>query len=288
MSQSALGTHIARIRKYQELQSTLFHLNRPAALDIVDAAEPILHAYARIKELCFSSKVTLKEGVELEDLLERLVGNLKSMTRQYDECRNEIEALKQLGMTGAKLIKSDSFFTNLTEGFSLTGSRETVHDDHFVRRNLYWLDPASLKKFDDAICQLLMYGRIEPLQLTAESSPERQFDSLQRICICYGMAMSQTVASSVFVDVPDIWQGLIGDCETMNKNAKIAQNLVKSDMQQDLELAMVDLHTLVADETRKGGEFIRFESVLCAKSGIKSLRAVIENLSTLFTTRPAA
>jgi hypothetical protein len=85
MSESALGTHIARIRKYQEVQSTLFHLNRTAALDIVDGAEPILHAYARIRALSFSPKVTLKEGVELEGLLEHLVVNLTLMARQYDE-----------------------------------------------------------------------------------------------------------------------------------------------------------------------------------------------------------
>jgi hypothetical protein len=100
--------------------------------------------------------------------------------------------------------------------------------------------------------------------------------------------MSQTVASSVFVDVPEIWQGLISDCKAVEKKVHTAQNLAKSGMQRDLELAMVDLHTLVADETRKGSEFIRFESVFFAKSGIKSLRAVLENLSTRFTTRPDA
>lgn len=281
MSQSALNKHIVKVGLYHELQSKLFHLNHPDVLKLLDEAGSVPHTFARIKELCLRSRLLAEEGAELQGLLEKLVGTLTAMASQYDQYQNEVSALSRLGKAGAELIWSGSFHSKLKDKI-FGSSYDNVCDKDFERRKLYWIDPNSQVEFEHAVSQLLRHGKLELVQLSSEPSHEKQFHSLQTILIGYGLTMLQTMPYAVFAELPSILKELTDECSKIKANSQLVQGLAKSDMLQALESAMMELRAMVIDETRKGSEFIHFDSLLFAKSGIKPLRDFIEKWSTNF------
>ncbi len=282
MSECTLTKFIARRNRYQEWQSNLFHLNRPEALKMLYDAEVFLKAYAKAKSLCMHSKIKLDEGLLLADLLDLLVEKNKSMSSEYGQYFDELEAINQVGAVGLELLKVDSFFNKLTGGFlEFMGGRRYIRDDDFGRRSVFWLDRAALDEFDQVLCGLSKYGRWEPWNVDKNSNSEQQLDSLQRIFVCFGIGASQMLGSTVMIEVPEVLGRLYTDCKEIEKVSTIASKLAISSIQQDLEKVSEEFHVLVEAEERNGSKFVALDGVLLTKPFAKHLREVIDSLSRL-------
>lgn len=283
---SGLRALMTRERLHRSLRSTKFvpaNVDFMATLHLMEAVHEKLK---RILRLCNNGKLPVSESLALCDLIEEVCESPHGTSSEYDElAAGVLPAIRGLADSGSKLFRDDSVLSRLNSAvFSLTGRHDRVHDVHFQRKSLYWLDPKSIESFENAIQELLRFGSLQPADLAPSTSysetplNDTSFDLLQSILICFGSAISRTLPSAVFVEIPSEWKILMEACASLRKAIDHAAKIRKHRIERDLEKELPTIRMLINEAREKRKQSVSFESFLRGKPGIREVRVALQQM----------
>lgn len=276
-----IQTYQSKSQLYRHLQSTLFVMTEPEVLDIYPIISLCQQNLNAIQKLHFKFELSYDEANALEETIQELLTHIPTITSHYHQFRAVLSTLESVGTAGLSVLKSADVMTKLDAGFSLTGRYDRISDDDFERKRLFWLDLYALNEFEEHIRQLLSYGTAQNLEI-GHDSQDKQLNSIQKILICFGIGMSQTLESSVFSNLPPIWDTFLSESRALASSSQTLRKIAISNLQDDLTLICNELDTLVTDSRHHGKAGIQFESLLFTKAPARKIRDAVERTIELF------
>ncbi len=232
----------------------------------VKAAES--HELAKRTQLDIASVRALRKG--LVDMTE-LVKSVVHRTNQYKEILSAVVGLlRHAGF----LLKEHTMLTGLSSGFSLTGSRDRVHDDHFERVTVYSLSADALEAFQACIQTLLTYGRLVPVKNHTDDNDLELVNPVQSLLLAYGIGMFRSPSHSLFISPPRIWL----DCQEIALEAVKKVVLIERLQQHsNIEIRFYEtlplVNTLLEEAMLSGN--IKLEGFWGMKKGVEEIRSTV-------------
>lgn len=238
---------------------------------VLGAKAGVVHELAECSELDIASLRALRQG--LADIAELT----NACVRRAKQHRETLSAVVGLFHHAGSLLNRHSMLTGLSSGFSLTGSRDRVHDDHFERMTVYSLSLDALTALEKCIRTLLAYGRLVPIADQTDDQALEIVNLVQSLLLAYGIGTSHALSYPLFISPPKIWL----DCQEIALKAVKKVALVETlQAHSDLETRFaetVPLATTLLEEAMPSGE-IKLEGFWGTKKGVDEIRSAVRLL----------
>lgn len=266
--------HIELNAWHTQLTQTIFQFRNPQTASILVDCESIEHGWDWAKSRANSSKIEVAELQDLAGQLLTLQKQLLALLECDEETADTLGTVLDVVRTGSKIIREHALLSGLTEGFSLLGTRDHVHDSHFKKMTVFEIDQERLRQLTSAIRKLLPYGQLVP----AEEGLSRDVGPIQTILMGYGIAMLAGPPGALFTDMPEMWRDLQSAAKKYSSTLILTESLrTQSHLPEQLHEAALHVQELLDGEKQDGRDLVKLDGFFGTKKGVEQIRRVFEH-----------
>lgn len=260
-----------------ELSESVFEFNDSDFLSLLGDYSVLGAKVAEVHELATCTQLDMASLRALRKGLVDVTELVKSAIRRGEHYNETLSAMAGLFRHARSLLNEHTVLTGLSSGFSLTGSRDRVHDDHFERVAVYSLSPDSLEALEACIHTLLAQGRLVPVKDHTEKTDFELVKLVQSLLLAYGIGTLRFPSRSLFISPPQVWL----DCqaiarEAVKKVALIEKLKQHSNIENRFHEALPLVDTLL-EEAMPSGE-AKLEGFWGTKKGVEEIRSAVKLL----------
>ena len=260
-----------------ELTESIFEF---ADLDVVSLLTDYTVLAAKGAEIHELTKNTQLEMVSLRALQEGLIDItelVKSVIHRTKQHEETLSAVVGLFRHAGSLLNEHTMLTGLSSGFSITGSRDHVRDDHFERITAYSLSAESIESFKEYMQTLLAHGRLVPVKDQTDDNDLELVNLVQSLLLAYGIGMLRFPSRTLFISPPQIWL----DCQEIALDAVKKVVLIgKLQQHTDIEIRFSETLPLIdtlLEKAMPSGE-IKLEGFWGVKKEAEEIRSTVRLL----------